>query len=172
MINSRTDIAGLNNGLNKVRQTTEKALNRIYEGILATDLVYLETHGIDLKLRDFRVLVEIYLLSHQQTITMVDLYDPLLIPIPTLSRIISRLSGEWIVKKVNPKDKREVFLMIKRSKKGLIEGFIQNRIDFYNQVKDWTGPKAFDSILTAFAVALEITQASSRYQNKKHSPKR
>lgn len=144
--------------LRKANQIAEIALNRIYEGVIAWDLNYLEEHHIDFKLRDFRVLVEIYLQSSFKPITLIDLYDPLLIPLPTLSRVVQRLSPEWIDKKLDKNDKRKSYLSIQQSKIDAVEAFIINRIEFYQMIEDWAGEKPFKSILKAFAVALSMTQ--------------
>jgi DNA-binding MarR family transcriptional regulator len=135
---------------------TQVALSRIYEWVIQRDLTFIEDYELPFSLKDLRVLLEIHIQSSTRDISLIDLYNPLLIPLPTLSRSIQRLSDGYINKKHDLKDHRKTYLFVKASKKVVLESFMKSRLDLYKDVEKWVGKKQYEYILRAYQTVKDI----------------
>jgi DNA-binding MarR family transcriptional regulator len=110
--------------------TLQVMINDIYARVFNHDMQFLESQGVLMSIKEFRIHLEIYLQSQEGDSNLTALINDLKIPRSTLSRIIEQ--SPWIIKKEVKSDKRFKTLTLDPKFHPLLEGFMEHRIEFYD----------------------------------------
>lgn len=142
----------------RYRALATEALNRIYEGVSRAEHTVLNRYFETFTLKEARVILEIYTLSHWGKVTLSDLQDSLKIPKATLSRIVNKYAPKIIHKKTDKHDHRMVYLSVKKTFHPGIEAWMGARIEVYQRLERMLSPKDFARILESFQIFKRLLQ--------------
>ena len=130
------------------RQMTQIMINRIHQSNINEDLAFLNEKAPDISLKELRILLEIFIQSHQQQATLLSVVEELGLPLSTLGRIIDQ--SKFVEKKAATHDHRIKYLSIKKNHHSLFYDFMNLRIARYENTKKLAGKKPFKLIEKLF----------------------
>lgn len=139
-------------------QWLQIAGTRFYNVIIDREETLLKTHKIDIALREWTVLVEIYLQSQRDTCTLSDLKNQLPYPISTLSTIVTRYEGTYVKKIKNKDDHRMIYLTIHDTVHKAFDDYLTLRLDIEKTIDDLLSQKEYAVLVKAFESIRTITQ--------------
>lgn len=139
----------------------QMAGTRFYNIIIEKEEALLESYGIPCSLREWAVLVEIYLLSQSGSCTLTELQNHLNYPISSISTIAKRYEGHYVHKHKDPSDHRITYLAIDESHHPIFDAYIKQRLDIQKTIRDVTSKKEYTLIIEAFKSIKAITLESN-----------
>ena len=143
----------------------EQSIARFYRTLVSQEEQFLTLHTINLTLRDWYVVTEVYILSQTTPLSLKDLQKNIKLSMSTMSTVVSRLTKTFLQKTFSAHDNRFTYLEVSPEWVDTVEAFLLLRIRTYEKIQTLVSPKNFNLLLKVFGLIKTYVETHEKTHN-------
>ena len=141
------------------QSTLQRAITRFYSELIYLEETLLKSHHIDLTLKEWYVIVEVYMASQNGPVTLSQLQETIKLSMSTTSTLVTRLSRTFLRKTHPQSDKRITHIHVQKKWHAAIDAFIALRLASYERIASTIGEKDLTLFLRLFSHVGQMIEA-------------